>query len=156
MKKNQLPSIQQNDSSNQPISVGDMIDKVLVVKEDDMLKVLKEKCNILSQAVDQLQKQLTLKEEEILVLRSQLQSPGLLSVTAPTDEELIIEAQLRIIKQSGALQRPLSLDEMKMFDLLVKNKKIVKQPEAPIDVPNQLKDKSPTELLKLAQVKRDK
>lgn len=154
MKKNKSTLTQTNDSSNQTLSVGELANQIFVPQGAELEKVLKDKCNILSQAVDHLQKQLNLKEEEILVLRSQLEqqnnTPGLLSVLPPSDEEIIIEAQMRILKQNGALQRELSLDEVKRLDLLIKNKKLVKTPEAPIESENTLKNKSQSELLKLA------
>lgn len=130
MKKNKNSKqisnqIQKNDSTNlEVLNINEVGDKVAEQAEIS----LREKNVLLSQAIENLLRTIEQKEEEILSLRNQISnpSPNQVVVDLPSEEELIIDSQIRMLK-SGALTRELTLDEVKRFDLLIKNKKIINE-----------------------------
>ena len=85
---------------------------------------LEEKCNALSETINGLLEQLNSKEDEIIQLRKMLSNsvPTIGSAVniALSDEEIIADIQLQKLKDA-ARTRQLTLDEIRMFDLLVKN-----------------------------------
>ncbi len=153
-KSGQQTLIQINDGSS--LSITELVKhnekSLLIPNKNELNDILKEKCQMLSQAVDHLQNQLNIKEEEILMLKSQINqsNTGLITMILPSEEELIIESQIRILKNNGGLQKEMSLDEIKKLDLLIKNKKLVKTPDTPIESENSLSNKSQSELIKIA------
>jgi hypothetical protein len=123
---------------------------------DSYLK-LEKQAVALSNTINDLLKQLEYKEEEITHLKQ------LLSGSVPiigeaiklevTDEELIADIQLRKLKDSAKI-RELTLDEIRKFDLLVKNKRLAKGDATTIEGSNLNKKQLPKpELLKLASKK---
>jgi hypothetical protein len=107
--------------------------------------------------IDTLIKQLELKEDEILQLKKALSqsipNSGQAINLILSDEEFIADIQLNKLKDSARV-RQLTLDEIRMFDLLVKNKRLAQGNATTIDgqvkSPKQL---SQTELLTLASKK---
>lgn len=87
---------------------------------------LEQKCTTLGQTIQQLMEKIQVKEEEIAhlhkLLNNNFSSDGLIAIHM-TDEELIADIQLRKLKEQ-AQSRDLNLDEIKKFDLLVKNKRL--------------------------------
>jgi hypothetical protein len=124
--------------------------------KDSYLK-LEKKCDGLSEMIDTLIKQLELKEDEILQLKKALSqsipNSGQAINLILSDEEFIADIQLNKLKDSARV-RQLTLDEIRMFDLLVKNKRLAQGNATTIDgqvkSPKQL---SQTELLTLASKK---
>lgn len=166
MSKKRSPKHQDAASSKDILNVDQFIDlKPAVTQAETQVKALEEKCIILSKALDEMTKKLKTKEEEILHLKFLLNSKvegsgGVLDVKPPSEEELIIEAQIRMLK-TGALQRELSLDEVKRFDLLMKNKKLIKEkndkdPNADMkDITASFKDLTNEKLIEMAKEDQD-
>ena len=123
--KEQL-SLQSSDSSN-----IQSIDSVAIAMKESLLKDEIKQLqahNIgLSQVVDKLLKQIEEKTNEIRHLQDMLaKSVPIIGDITPmivSDEEVIAEYQLKALK-SAAMVRDLTLDEVKRFDLLVKNKRL--------------------------------
>lgn len=117
------------DSSNDVLTTTDMASRM--VSMSDAEQSFKDKNVMLSHALDLMQKNLESKEREVLTLKAQLAQlqtivpSGALTIIPPSEEEIAIEAQLRLLGQASAV-RELSLDEIKKFDLLMKNKYLIK------------------------------
>jgi len=109
-----------DDSSNKGITQlqKDFIDNAKTKKLEETIVKLNE-------TIDKLIKQLENKESEILSLQKESnQNNQITNFAAPlADEELISNAQLDRLKHA-AMNRELSLEEVKKFDLLVKNKRL--------------------------------
>lgn len=103
--------------------------------EQSKIKALEDTISNLNETIDKLLRQLESKDNEILELQQRL-NEGVLPKTnlaAPlADEELISSAQLERLK-NAALNRELSLEEVKKFDLLVKNKRLAQGEATTID-----------------------
>ena len=153
MSKNSQKLQQQNDSSNihNTDTVSSMMKDELFKNE---IKQLQAYNAGLSQTIDKLLKQLEEKTSEIRHLQEMLSSTvpiinniGPISIS---DEEIIAEYQLKALK-SAAMLRDLTLDEVKRFDLLVKNKRLAQGNATTIEVQKGLpKNLSNTELIKIA------
>lgn len=97
--------------------------------QDSALKVQVEgyqKKNIkLFERIQKLEDSLKLKEEEIKHLKDLLDSsvPSYTPNFVVNDEEVIAIKQLELLKQASQI-RPLSLEEVRIYDLLVKNKRL--------------------------------
>lgn len=125
MSKYNKPSSRQesqNDSSK-VIDVSQLQENALRTQ----VLQLEDKCIALSQSIDLLLKKLESKEEEIMHLKRMLsQSTPILGQAIPiniSDEEHIAEIQLQKLKENSRT-RELTLDEIRKFDLLVKNKRL--------------------------------
>src|SRR6266850_6895060 len=122
MNKPKISPLQQNDSSN-ILNINEVAENTF---KTQLLKS-EEKCITLSQSINLLIKKLESKEEEIMHLKRILsQSVPIIGEIVPiniSDEEIIAEIQLQKLKDS-ARQRELTLDEIRKFDLLVKNKRL--------------------------------
>lgn len=126
MKKS-LPQDQQNESSSFSV------DQLVYAAQIEALKTSNDllvKQNVgYSQTVDQLLAQIEQKTNEIRHLQDLLEtgSPIIGSATpfSISDEEFIADTQLKNLKAT-AMQRDLTLDETKRFDLLVKNKRLAR------------------------------
>lgn len=108
-----------DDSSNKPITQlqKDFSDSLKTKKLEDTISKLNE-------TIDKLVKKLEEKDNEILSLQQELNQTTFKNIAVPlADEELISNAQLDRLK-NAALNRELSLEEVKKFDLLVKNKRL--------------------------------
>ena len=112
-----------NDSSN--INIQDIQSQY----QDSSLKIQVEgyqKRNVeLFQRIQDLEDSLKLKEEEIKHLKDLLDSsvPSYTPSFVVDDAEVIAIKQLELLKQSSQM-RPLSLEEVRIYDLLVKNKRL--------------------------------
>lgn len=116
--------------------------------------LLEKKCLELSQIVLSLQEQLAGKNEEIIHLKALLShgTPviGRAVQIEISDEEAIAELQLQMLKDK-ARARELTLEETKKFDLLVKNKRLVKGDSTiNADYAKLPEDTSKRDLLKIA------
>lgn len=137
------------------VSIQDMADKaeINVLR----LKVIQQEKDAVAmgQALDKALKALDRKDEEIKHLQT------LLTSTAPnitifpqigSDEEIIALKQLESLKLS-AMVRDLTLEEIKKFDLLVKNKRLSQGNPTTIDAEYEKLPSDSNELKKLASRK---
>ena len=117
---------------------------------------LEDKCSALSQVIDSLLKQVESKEEEISNLKSALDRSvpmiGEAIAINISDEELIADVQLRKLKEQ-AKTRELTLDEIRKFDLLVKNKRLAQGNATEINSKVLPKELPKTQLLQIASKK---
>jgi hypothetical protein len=117
---------------------------------------LEKKAIALSETINNLLKQLDSKEEEIQHLKQLLNSSTPIIGEAVrleiSDEEAIADIQLRKLKENGRL-RELTLDEIRKFDLLVKNKRLAKGDATTIEGKHTSIPSNPNELIKLASKK---
>ncbi len=151
MSKNSQKS--QNDSSN----VQSIDSIALAMKEallKDEIKQLQAHNIGLSQTIDKLLKQLEEKTSEIRHLQDMLMKTvpviGDITPIIVSDEEVIAEYQLKALK-SAAMMRDLTLDEVKRFDLLVKNKRLAQGNATTIEAQKGLpKNLSKDELIQIA------
>ena len=132
------------------LSIGELAESAKDSQIKSELSKAEEQCRNLAQTVDTLIKQLEQKEQEITFLKSamrQLESPsdGLIMIN-PSDEELISDIQLRKLKDSATM-RELTLEEVKKFDLLVKNKRLSQNVAPIIDTRKQEMKELPKEKL---------
>lgn len=115
-----------SDVSKGSLSISELADKIQAEQPspEKQIKELEDKCFKLNQFVLDLTDMVKDKEAEIAHLKKLLQ--GTSNIVMPlSDEEEIIEIQLGLLKQAGR-ERTLSLPEIKMLDLLVKNKRLTK------------------------------
>ena len=122
------------------------------VLKTDLLR-LESKAVALSMTIDQLLAKLESKEEEITHLK-QLLMAGTPAIGEPSklitsDEEVIANLQLDILKRA-AYQRDLTLDEIRKFDLLVKNKRLAQGNATTINVDKLPKDTPKDRLMQIA------
>lgn len=124
MSKPKHPNNQesQNDSSK-VIDINQLQENTLKTQ----VLQLENKCIVLAQSIDLLLKKLESKEEEVSQLKRILsQSVPIVGQAVPihiSDEEHIAEIQLQKLKENSR-SRELTLDEIRKFDLLVKNKRL--------------------------------
>lgn len=147
-KKSQV----QNDSSN-TLDIQDIQSQY----QDSSLKIQVEgyqKRNVeLFQRIQDLEDTLRTKEDEINHLKSLLDNaiPSYTPSFIVNDEEVIAIKQLELLKAASQM-RPLSLEEVRIYDLLVKNKRLAQGDSTNIvDTVKLPKDKS--QLLKIASRK---
>lgn len=157
-KKTQQGSnkLQSNDSSN-IVSIQDMADKA----ELNMLRlkiIQMEKDNTaLGESLDKALNALEKKDQEIKHLQQLLHGavPNLTPLAQPiTDEEMIALRQLESLKLT-AMSRDLTLEEIKKYDLLVKNKRLAQGNPTQIDAEFERLPSDINELKKLASKKSD-
>ncbi len=113
----------------------------------------------LSQSIDNLLQTLEQKDDEIRHLKELLNGSGVTiigqaSKILMTDEEVIAEKQLGRLR-TLSMERDLTLDEVKRFDLLVKNKRLAQGKSTtieskPVGLP---KDLSDSQLIQIASKK---
>lgn len=119
----------------------------LLKQEIDRLKTLTESQQ---EYIGQLLNTLDVKEREILALQNNT-TPDKIIIS---DEEQIAAGQLRLLKQK-AESGELTLDDIKRFDILVKNKRIAQGSSPTIDVNHNVLDTiSTVDLLKIATGKK--
>ncbi len=118
---------QQNDISNNIVSISDISKEFETNKLKTIILELEQKHIALGQALDKALKSIEEKQQEISHLKSMLQSTvpviGRAEPILLSDEEMISEMQLKQLKDTAML-RSLTLEEVKKFDLLVKNKRL--------------------------------
>lgn len=119
----------------------------------NQLQALEDKCIGLSQALDHALKTLDQKDQEIQHLKQLLGNsvPVLGQLAVPfSDEEIIATKQLELIANEARI-RPLTLDEIKKYDLLVKNKRLAQGNATTIEgKKSNVKELGKVDLLKLA------
>lgn len=107
-----------------------------------------------SQTVDQLLKQLEDKTNQIMHLEKMLKGVvptiGEASPFLVSDEEVIAEYQLKRLK-AAAMIRDLTLDEIRQYDLLVKNKRLAQGAATEIPGKVKTKEKPLAELIHVAK-----
>lgn len=118
---------------------------------------LEKKAIGLSQTIDLMTKALAEKDAEIAHLKQLLNSAvpliGESNLTVEsTDEELIANLQLKKLVEAGRF-RELTLDEIRKFDLLVKNKRLAKGDATDIKGETKNKKYDKPKLLELASKK---
>jgi hypothetical protein len=132
-----------------------------VIENSDKVTILKlqEQCDGLSKTIDLLLKQSEQKEEEIAhlkqILSKSIPVEGEVIKIDPSDEEIIAEIQLRKIREISRT-RDLTLDEVKRFDLLVKNKRLAKGDATVIETNKLPTNLSKNDLIKIATRNKDK
>lgn len=156
--KRKKQKYQSDDSSNIQDRVIDIHEMASSAAEQQLTKSylnLEKKAIGLSQTIDQLLSTLDEKDAEIRHLKQLLDGSvpyiGQAIRLDVSDEEYIANIQLEKLKESGRL-RELTLDEIRKFDLLVKNKRLAKGDATTIEGTNLLKKEKP-ELLKIASKK---
>jgi hypothetical protein len=143
------------DSSSKLTSISDLIDSGEL--NSLRLKVIQmEKDNVaMGQALDKALSALDKKDEEIKHLQTLLGGTAPNITTFPqtmTDEEIIALQQLEGLKIISAT-RDLTLEEIKKFDLLVKNKRLSQGNPTTIDAEFEKLPSNPDDLKKLASRK---
>lgn len=161
MKKKRIALTQSVDSNiphDRVVNIYDMADNTANQDLTKSYLELEKKAIGLSQTIDQLLKAVDEKDKEISHLKEMLGSmvPTIQtsdSIVSPiTDEELIADIQISKLKEAAKI-RDLTLDEIRKFDLLVKNKRLAQGDPTTINGENLLKQKSKPELIKLAAKK---
>lgn len=145
-------------SKEELLSITELSENTKENQLKTQLLKLEDKCIALSQVVDTLLKQVESKEEEISHLKN------ILGKTVPiigegnpiainiTDEELIADIQLRKLKEQARI-RELTLDEIRKFDLLVKNKRLAQGNATEIEGRTLSKELPKKQLLQIASKK---
>lgn len=127
---------QQSVYSNPDLFEIDEIIKAPISATPEYIKKLEENNVALQQMINELNHQLKQKTEEIQHLMNMLNASvptiGEATPIIPTDEEVIAEFQLKALK-AAAMVRDLTLDEVKRYDLLVKNKRLAQGAATTID-----------------------
>lgn len=122
-------------SNPELFEINDIATKVSTPAPDHIRK-LEEHNVALQQMVNNLNTQLAQKTQEIQHLMELLNKTtpviGEVTTIMPTDEEVIAEFQLKALK-AAAMTRDLTLDEVKRYDLLVKNKRLAQGSPTTID-----------------------
>lgn len=144
----------QNDSS-EPISIVDLADRAEL--NTLRVKIIQlEKDNVaLGQSLDKALNALDKKDAEIKHLQELLHGavPNVTALTQPiSDEEMIALRQLESLKLT-AMSRDLTLEELKKYDILVKNKRLAQGNPTTIDADFQKLPENTDELKKLASIK---
>lgn len=156
MKKKRYESINSDLTQDRPLNINELSNKVLNPDLKDLYLKLEQKANALSETINKLLEQLSNKEDEIIQLKkmlSQHQSIGVAINIALSDEEVIADIQLNKLKES-ARTRELTLDEIRKFDLLVKNKRLAQGNATTIDGrTDSIKKLGTSELIKIASIK---
>lgn len=154
-KKQNSQNNQENAGSNSVVSIKDLSDN----HENGILKttIIKiEKDNVaLGQTIDKLYQELDKKDQEIahlqVLLRGGIPNLSVLPLKV-TDEELIALTQLEILKKK-AETRELTLEEVKKYDMLVKNKMLAQGKNPPIDADSEKLPTDKDSLLKIVSSK---
>lgn len=127
---------QQNVYSNPDLFEINELQKVVTPSTPEYVSNLEQTNVGLQQMVNNLNQQLAQKTQEIQHLMELLNNTvpviGEATPIIPTDEEVIAEFQLKALK-AAAMTRDLTLDEVKRYDLLVKNKRLAQGNATTID-----------------------
>lgn len=158
MKNRKNSKVRLSDSSSSIVAIDEISKQFDLTSREEYIKKLEGHNVGLSQTVDTLMKQLEQKNQEIHHLQDMLSKMtpviGEATPIIPTDEEIIAEFQLKALK-SAAMSRDLTLDEVKRYDLLVKNKRLAQGNATTIDgaVKKLPKNISNAELIQIASNK---
>lgn len=147
MKKNQ--NNLSNGTSNLTSAV-DLAAQGYLIKLQEENKTLVSHNVGLSQTIDKLLKELETKSSEIRHLQDLLSKNSNIIGELPkliiSDEEVIADMQLKALK-SAAMMRDLTLDEVKRFDLLVKNKRLAQGNATTIEAQKSIPKNTPKDQL---------
>lgn len=139
-----------NKKSGSSKTIKDIVDTstlAILRKEIDRLKTLVESQQ---EYIGQLLETLDIKEKEIIAIQAGT-TPDKIIIS---DEEQIASGQLRLLKQKAEAGE-LTLDDIKRFDILVKNKRIAQGGNPTLDAKHNVLDAIPTvDLLKIAEGKK--
>lgn len=125
-------------SSSEIVGIVGLADNFLDSVNDEQreLEVLRSHNVAQAQTIEILMKQLEDKTNQITHLQEMLaKAVPVIGEAKPlvlTDEEIIAEFQLKALK-AAAMTRDLTLDEVKRYDLLVKNKRLAQGNATTID-----------------------
>jgi hypothetical protein len=149
-----------NKKDSKTVLIGDIAKDMPQKLQLEETQYLQEANAQLNKIVIDLQHQLQNKEEEITSLKNVIAgsdfSKSDMIMINPTDEELIADVQLRQLKDVATM-RALTLEEVKKYDLLVKNKRISQNPMNTIDVKaSQMAQLPKAKLLEIAAKHVDK
>lgn len=129
-KKQKLhQSVDSNIPHDRPMNIHELAQSAAEKHLAESYIQLEKKAVALSETVQKLLKEIEAREEEITHLKQLLTSGGitsgngLVTVSPMTDEELIADVQLRKLKEKAKVSE-LTLDEIRKYDLLVKNKRL--------------------------------
>lgn len=154
MKRKSIPPQETSSDSSDSVDIQEIAQSVVINSDEKYVKTLEDNCRSLKQTVDALLRQMQDKDDELVQLKSMLQkSVSPLDTAVPmeiTDEEIIALNQLQRLKEA-AKARELTLDEIKRFDLLVKNKRLAQGNATSINANGLPHELGTSELLKIAQ-----
>lgn len=111
---------------------------------------LSELAGTLYTQLQELQEKNEKAEAELIRLRAIVDTLEPEGMAEPTEEEEIALIQLKYLK-SVAEKRPLTLDETRVFDILVKNKRLSQGKPTVNAAAERLKDLTPRQLLSVAK-----
>ena len=139
-------------------SIVEVIEKVEKSGFDQESYILNlEKTNFgLNQTIDKLMAKISAQEEEIVHLKSIMfkDTPIIEGLVAPmTDEEMIADIQLRRLTERAKMSE-LTLEEIKKYDLLVKNKRLAQGKPTGIDGSKKLPELPASKLIQIASQKK--
>lgn len=159
MKKSskKYQSVDSNSVQDRVVDIHDMASSAAEQHLTQSYLNLEKKAIGLSQTIELMTKALDEKDAEIAHLKQLLSSTVPIIgesnlATEATDEELIANVQLRKLIEHGKV-RDLTLDEIRKFDLLVKNKRLAKGDATEIKSDKKDKKFDKPQLLKLASKK---
>lgn len=92
---------------------------------EETLQKLKD-ISVLNKEIETLRNQLKEKDMEIAALKRSGPKPSDLTVQRieVSSEQVIAETQLKLLEEKALSGHPLSLEEIRIYDLLVKNKRL--------------------------------
>lgn len=124
-------------------------------QEQYIMKLEKDNTS-LGESLSKASEKLIELQQEIVNLKAMLfqQNSNITGIVAPmSDEELIADLQLRILAER-AKKGELNLEEIKRYDLLVKNKKLAREKEEPQKPRDVTKSMDISKLLEVAAHKK--
>lgn len=130
------------------VEVIESVEEAGFSKEEYILK-LEQDNTVLQQSISRLAAKASDLEDEVIQLKKMLfdSTPVIEGLVGPlTDEEIIANLQLRRLLET-AKQGKLNLEDVKIFDLLVKNKRLAQGKVTDIQGKKSLPDKTPTATL---------
>lgn len=90
---------------------------------EETLQKLKD-IAFLNKEIENLKNQLMNKDKEIAFLKSNLNPSSPVIREDISSEQVIAETQLKLLEEKALSGHPLSLEEIRIYDLLVKNKRL--------------------------------
>ncbi len=154
-RNNNLHQVLNDSSNNGLVSIQDLTDKAELNSLRLKIAQMEKDNTALGETLDKALKALESKEQEIKHLQTLLHGavPNLTPLAHPiSDEEMIALRQLESLKLT-AMSRDLTLEEIKKYDLLVKNKRLAQGNPTQIDAEFERLPSDPSELKKLASKK---
>lgn len=153
MSKSKILDLQQNDSSNELVSIEALSGAARISKLESQVEFLTKQNLAYSQTVEQLLAKVEEKDNLIRHLESMLKdSVPVVGEAKPfliSDEEYILEMVIKELKDVARL-RPLTKDEMTKLDLAIKNKRLIQGNATNINDSPKLDKLSVSEKLRIA------